>query len=149
MAWRFIWMWFVRLQRGGVALPLKMVNHVGDSCEAVYAAQFAVDAFMAEPIAHRGTRFNRFELDARGDEFLSHAHKHVGTLHVNKRRGGEIEHNELRRRRLRVNTAQDGVADIVDVEIDEGRFRPENHYFGDELVVVMSFAVRKATGPGN
>jgi hypothetical protein len=29
-----------------------VVDHVGDSCEAVYAAQFAVDAFMAEPIAH-------------------------------------------------------------------------------------------------
>ena len=45
-------MLFVRLQRGGVALPLKVVDHVGDSCEAVYAAQFAVDVFMAEPIAH-------------------------------------------------------------------------------------------------
>jgi len=45
-------MWFVRLQRGGVGLSLKVVDHVGDSCKAVYAAQFAVDAFMAEPIAH-------------------------------------------------------------------------------------------------
>ena len=45
-------MWFVMLQRGGVALPLKVVDHVGDSCEAVYAAQFAVEAFMAKPIAH-------------------------------------------------------------------------------------------------
>jgi len=44
-------MWFVRLQRRGVALQLKVVNHVGDGCEAVYAAQFAVDAFMAKPIA--------------------------------------------------------------------------------------------------
>ena len=39
-------MLFARLQRGGVALPLKVVDHVGDSCEAVYAAQFAVNAFM-------------------------------------------------------------------------------------------------------
>jgi hypothetical protein len=37
---------------GGVALPLKVVDHVGDSGKAVYAAQFAVDAFMAKSIAH-------------------------------------------------------------------------------------------------
>ena len=82
-------------------------------------------------------------------EFVSHTRKHVGTLHVNERCGGEIEHYKLRRCRLGVNTVQDGVSDIVHVEIDEGRLRPENHYFGDELVVVMSFAVREATGAGN
>src|SRR5712691_1837765 len=83
------------------------------------------------------------------NEFVSHTRKHVGTLHVNKRCGGEIEYYELRRCRLGVNTAQDSVADIVHVEIDEGRFRPENRYFGDELIVLMSFAVREATGAGN
>src|SRR4029077_7000262 len=93
--------------------------------------------------------FNRLESDMLSNEFVSHTRKRVGTLHVNKRCGGEIEHYELRRCRLGVNAAQDGVADIVHVEIDETRFRPENHYFGNKLIILMSFAVREAMGAGN
>jgi hypothetical protein len=29
-----------------------VIDHIGHSREAVYTAQFAVDAFTAEPIAH-------------------------------------------------------------------------------------------------
>src|SRR5215831_9421360 len=83
------------------------------------------------------------------DEFASHTRKHVGTLHVNKRCGREIEHYELRRCRLGADTAQDGVADIVHVEIDETRFRPENHYSRDKLIVLMWFAIGEAAGAGN
>src|SRR5206468_199386 len=84
-----------------------------------------------------------------GDEFLSHTRKRVGTLHVHERRGGKIEHHELRQSRRSADAVQDRIANIVHVKVDEGRFGPENHYFGDELVVVMSFAVREATSAGN
>src|SRR5260370_21382723 len=84
-----------------------------------------------------------------GGEFLSHAGEHMGTLHVHERRGGKIEHHELRQFRRGADTTQDRIANIVDVKVDEGRFRPENHYFGDELIVLMSFAVGEATGAGN
>jgi len=35
-----------------IVLLLKMIDHISDRREAIYAAQFAVDAFMAEAIAH-------------------------------------------------------------------------------------------------
>jgi hypothetical protein len=66
-------MWFVRLQRGGVALPLKVVDHIGYRREAVYAAQFAIHMFVPEPFAHGGTRFDGVKLDALGGEFVSDA----------------------------------------------------------------------------
>jgi hypothetical protein len=84
-----------------------------------------------------------------GNEFVSHTRKRLGTLHVNTRWSGEIEHYELRRCRLSANTAQDYVDHIVHVEIDETRFRPENHYSGDELIVLMSFAIGEVAGAGN
>ena len=31
---------------------LKVIDYISDSVEAIYAAQFTVDTFMAEPIAH-------------------------------------------------------------------------------------------------
>jgi hypothetical protein len=33
-------------------LPLKVVNCIGDGCEAIYAAQFCINAFATEAIAH-------------------------------------------------------------------------------------------------
>ena len=47
----------------GDGLAEKVVDHIGHRREAVYAAQFAVHIFVAEPVAHGGTRFNRVELD--------------------------------------------------------------------------------------
>src|SRR5258708_28864210 len=77
------------------------------------------------------------------NDFASHTRKRVGTLHVNKRCGGEIEHYELRRCRLSANTAQDYVDDIVHVEIDETRFRTENHDVRNQFVVRMAVAIRE------
>ena len=82
-------MWFVRLQKGGVGLPLKVVDHFGDSCEAVYAAQFAIHMFVPEPFAYGGTRFDGVKLDALGGEFVSHAGERVRTLHIHTRCGGQ------------------------------------------------------------
>src|SRR4029077_1945037 len=136
MAWDLLrWICFVRLRRGGLALPLKVVDHVGDSCEAVYAAQFAVDAFMAEPIAHWGARFNCWESDMLCDEFVSHAGECMRTLHVHERRRGKIEHHELWQFRRSADTVQDRIANIVHVKVDEGRFGPENHYIRNQFVV--------------
>jgi hypothetical protein len=50
-----------------------VVNHIRDGREAVYSAQFAVDTFAAEPVAHGGARFDGVELEALGGEFVSHA----------------------------------------------------------------------------
>src|SRR5439155_12709905 len=106
-----------------------------DSCEAVYAAQFVVDAFMTEPVADRRTRFNSMELDTLGNEFLSHAGECMRTLHVHERRRGKIEHHELWQFRRSAGTVQDRIANIVHVKVDEGRFGPENHYVRDNFVV--------------
>src|SRR5262249_39491281 len=95
------------------------------------------------------TRLNRLESDMLRDELVSHTSKRVGTLHVNARCGGKIQHYELRRCQLCANTAQDYVNDIVHIEIDETRFRPENHYPSDELIVLMSSAIRETASAGN
>ena len=42
-------------------IAVKTVDHVSDGCEAVYASRFAVDAFLAQSVAHRGTRFDRLK----------------------------------------------------------------------------------------
>jgi hypothetical protein len=38
-----------------------VIDYIGDGGEAVHAAQFLVDAFVTEPVAHRGTLFDRLE----------------------------------------------------------------------------------------
>ena len=70
---------------GGLRFAEKVVDHIGHRCEAVYAAQFAVDALMAEPVAHGGARLDRLKPDAYGAEFVRRASKRVRTLHVHER----------------------------------------------------------------
>ena len=55
--------------------------------------------------------------------------------------GGKIEHDQFRRSRLGMNTVQDRVADIVDVEVDQSRFWPKDHDVRNQLVVCVPFAV--------
>src|SRR5512132_493420 len=102
-----------------------------------------------EPFAHGGTRFDGVKLNAFGGEFVSHAGERVRTLHVHTRCGGKIENYQLRRRRLATNTAQDHIANIVNVEVDQERFRPENHHVRNQFVVCMAVAVRETARTGN
>ena len=113
---------------GGRRFAEKVVDHIGHRRETVYAAQFAVDMFVAEPVAHGGARFNGVKLDALAVSSSAMLAKRVRTLHVHKRCRGKIEHYQFRRRRLDTNAAQDRIAYIVDVKVNEGRFRPENHH---------------------
>jgi hypothetical protein len=83
-----------------------MVDHISHGREAVYAAQFAVDTFAAEPVAHRGTRFNSVELDSHRNKFVSHTGQRVRTLHVHARCGGKVEHDKFRQCRLGADTGQ-------------------------------------------
>src|SRR5262249_44903588 len=117
-------------------LPAKeVVDRVSYGREAVYAAQFCVDALVTEAVAHRGTRLDRVESNACRSEFVSHACECMGTLHIHQRCGGKIQHYQLRRHLLAADTAQDRIANIVDVKIDQNRFRPENHYVWNQFVV--------------
>jgi hypothetical protein len=50
-----------------------VIDNIGHSGEAVYAAQFAVNMFVTEPFAYGGTRFDGMKLDALGGKFVSHA----------------------------------------------------------------------------
>ena len=50
---------------------------------------------------------------------------------------------QLWRCRLGTNTAQDRLGYIVYVKINEGRFRPENHYVWNQFVAFMPVAIRE------
>src|SRR6266481_8349453 len=84
-----------------------------------------------------------------GGEFLSHAGENMGSLHVHERRGGKIEQHYLRQFRRGADTTQDRIANIVDVKVDEGRFRPENHYVWNQFVAFMPVAIRETARAGN
>jgi hypothetical protein len=70
-----------------------VLNYIRNGREAVHTAQFTIDVFMSEPIAHGGTWFSGLESNTLYSQFVRHAGKRVRTLHVNARCGGEIEHH--------------------------------------------------------
>ena len=76
--------WFDR-DRGWRGFAQKVIDNIGHACETIYPAQFAVDALMAEPVAHGGARLDRLKPDAYGAEFVRRASKRVRTLHVHER----------------------------------------------------------------
>src|SRR5262249_49390914 len=95
------------------------------------------------------TRFNGVKLNAHSTEFVSHCCKRMRALHVHHRRSREIDYYQLWRGRLDMNTAQDRVAYIVDVKVDEDRFWSEDHYVWNQFVVFMAVAIRETAGAGN
>src|SRR5262249_36835365 len=112
-------MCFVRPERGVVALPLKVLYHVGDRGTALHATQFLADAFMPKPVAYRRTLLDRVESDSTGSEFLGHAGKRVRTLEINSRGGRKIDNDQPGRCGFVPDALQDRVANIVHVVIDQ------------------------------
>src|SRR5260370_25564777 len=41
--------------KGRIVRAKKVIGHIGNSREAVHTAELAIDAFVAEPVAHRRT----------------------------------------------------------------------------------------------
>ena len=96
---------------------------------------------MAEPIAHGRTRLDRLESDSFSREFDRDGGKRVGALQIYVWRRGKVENDQSRRYWLGIDFVQDDVANVVDVEINETRFRPKNQHVRNQLVAEMPFAI--------
>src|SRR6476620_12360039 len=105
---------------------LKIFYRVCDAFEAIDATQFTFYTLVTEPVTNGRACFDRLEPDALGGQFIGHAGKSVSALQVHARRSGEIEQNQRRWRRFSVHVFQNRLADMVNVEVHETRFRPKD-----------------------
>ena len=70
-----------------IAAFLKIVHSVCDTAKAVDAAQLGVNTFVAEPVAHRRSRFDRLKLETFGSQFVRQIAESLCALQIDARRG--------------------------------------------------------------
>ena len=92
-----------------------------------------------------------YRLDAnplRGN-LLCHGSECVHCLQIDARYGRKIEHHQFDRRGFGADAIQNGVANVLHIEINQAGFGPKDQNSWNELVRGMPFTVGKAIRPCN
>src|SRR4029434_10490618 len=104
---------------------VKGVDRVREHREAVNAANPVLHTFDTQHVTNTGTGLNQAEGEAALGEFRVQGKEHTGPGHVDHRGRGEIADHETDGLSCLVDSGNDGVEDVLGIEVNDAGFDTE------------------------